>query len=51
MTCKNGEHPRGSIMPMDDDDGIFGAVCVNCGQNFDKDGKPVEDCVVAAGKA
>ena len=39
--------PRGSVFPMDDDDGVFGSVCTNCGQNFDRDGEPCEDCVVA----
>lgn len=38
MICKDGEHPRGSIYPIDSDRGIIGWVCVNCGANWeDKD--------------
>ncbi len=33
MVCEDG-HPRGSVYPLEDDGGITGWVCINCGANW-----------------
>ena len=34
MVCENG-HPNGSVYPLNDDSGIYGWVCINCGDGVE----------------